>query len=400
MKVLTIHNYYQQFGGEDQIFQTENHLLESRGHTVYRYTIHNDQIRDTHPLTLASNTLWNSKIYQELKQVMREFKPDVAHFHNTFPIISPSAYYAAKAEGVPVVQTLHNYRLLCPNGLFFRDGKVCEDCVQQLIPLSSIIHNCYRNSRTETLGVATMLTLHSFLRTWLDNIEVFIAYSQFALDKFVEGGLPANKFMFKTNFLHPDPGIGAGKGGYALFVGRLSVEKGLGVLLNAWERLNHPIPLKVVGDGPMAHLVRDVAERVPDIEWLGRKSLLEVYELMGNASFLVFPSEWYETFGRVAIEAFACGTPVIAADIGAITELVTPYKTGLHFKASDAQDLAAKVEWAIAHPQELTQMRHNARTEFEAKYTADDNYQRLTEIYQAAITKGQIRQGLLNQQIV
>lgn len=395
MRVLAVHNYYQQFGGEDQIFQTETGLLESRGHEVHRYTVHNDKIKGKNPLVLASNTIWNGSTYQEMRQLIREFKPDVAHFHNTFPLISPSAYYAARAEGVPVVQTLHNYRLLCSNALFFRQGKVCEDCLGQVLPVSAIVHACYRGNRKETAGVAAMLTLHSWLKTWRNQVQVFIAYSQFALDKFIEGGLPAEKFMFKTNFLHPDPGVGEGKGGYALFVGRLSVEKGLGVLLDAWKQLEHPIPLKIVGNGPMSELVTDAVERIPGVEWLGRKSLPEVYDLMGNASFLVFPSEWYETFGRVAIEAFARGTPVIAADIGAITELVTPYKTGLHFKASDPKDLAAQVEWAISHPDELTQMRQNARAEFEAKYTAEDNYQRLVEIYQTAIEQNQKAQKKL-----
>ncbi|MBD1847788.1 glycosyltransferase [Cyanobacteria bacterium FACHB-63] len=387
MRVLIVHNYYQQFGGEDQIFQTEASLLESQGHAVHRYTLHNNQIGEAVPIKTGMNTLWNFQSYRSLRSQIREFKPDVTHFHNTFPLISPAAYYAARDENVPVVQTLHNYRLLCPNGLFFRHGKVCERCLEQPLPISSVIHGCYRNSRVETAAVATMLGLHSSAGTWTRLVQVFIAYSQFALNKFIQGGLPAEKFMFKTNFLHPDPGKGEGKGGYALFVGRLSVEKGLGVMLQAWEHLNDKIPLKIVGDGPLAELVAEAANRVPGIEWLGRKSLPEVYELMGNAAFLVFPSEWYETFGRVAIEAFARGTPVIAANIGAITELVDPYRTGLHFNPSDSQDLAAKVEWAISHPVELAQMRQAARDEFEAKYTAFTNYQRLLEIYQTAISR-------------
>jgi len=209
-------------------------------------------------------------------------------------------------------------------------------------------------------------------------------YSQFAMNKFIAGGLPPEKLLFKTNSLHPVPDVGLGRGGYALFVGRLSVEKGLGVMLKAWEQLNGRIPLKIVGDGPMLPLVKDAQARIPGVEWLGRQSLDEVYRLMGEASFLVFPSEWYETFGRVAVEAFSKGTPVIAANIGAISELVTPNRTGLHFRASDPDDLVAQVEWALEHPEKMALMRQEARIEFETKYTTDANYQRLVEIYHQA----------------
>lgn len=381
MRVLAVHNYYQQPGGEEQIFNTEATLLQSYGNEVIRYTLSNDNIPSTNPVVLAKNTLWNSRVYQELRAIAREEKPDVAHFHNTFPLISPAAYYALKEEGVPVVQTLHNYRLLCPNALFFRDGKVCEDCLGKPIPIPGIIHGCYRGSRNASAMVAATVSFHSFLGTWSKAVDVFIAYSQFAMDKFIEGGLPAEKLAFKTNFLHPAPSPGEGKGGYALFVGRLSVEKGLGVMLDAWRQLGGKIPLKILGDGPMSGLVKDAMQEMPEIEWLGRRPLEEVYEVVGNAAFLVFPSEWYETFGRVAIEAFARGTPVVAANIGAITELIDHKRTGMHFRPSDPTDLATQIEWLLTHPQELSQMRQEARAEFEAKYTAKDNYNRLMQIY-------------------
>ncbi|XHX79780.1 MAG: glycosyltransferase family 4 protein [Stenomitos frigidus ULC029] len=201
------------------------------------------------------------------------------------------------------------------------------------------------------------------------------------------GGLPAEKFAFKTNFLHPAPTPGDGKGGYALFVGRLSVEKGLGVMLDAWRQLGGKIPLKILGDGPMSSLVTEAMQEMPEIEWLGRRSLEEVYEVVGKAAFLVFPSEWYETFGRVAIEAFARGTPVVASNIGAITELVDHKRTGMHFRPGDPTDLAAKIDWLLTHPLELSQMRTAVRAEFEHKYTAEDNYKRLMEIYQSVLCK-------------
>ena len=386
MRILAVHNYYQQPGGEEQIFNTEATLLESYGHEVIRYTLNNDQIPEMNAIALAKNTLWNSTVYQELRSLIRQEKPQVAHFHNTFPLVSPAAYYAARDEGVAVVQTLHNYRLLCPNALFFREGRVCEDCLGKSIPMPGVMHGCYRGSRSASAVVAATMSLHSFLGTWQRAVDVFIVYSQFAMNKFIQGGLPPEKVMFKTNFLYPAPDIGEGNGGYALFVGRLSVEKGLGVMLDAWRQLRGKIPLKIMGDGPMSGLVTAAMQEMPEIEWLGRRSLEEVYEVVGKAAFLVFPSEWYETFGRVAIEAFARGTPVVASRIGAIAELVDHERTGMLFHPSDSADLATQVEWLLSHPQELSQMRREARSQFEAKYTAADNCKRLMEIYQTAIS--------------
>jgi len=384
MRVLTVHNYYQQPGGEEQIFATESALLESHGHEVFRYTVNNDEITSTNPLVLAKNTFWNSKVYDEMRSLIREKKPQVAHFHNTFPLISPSAYYAAKDEGVAVVQTLHNYRLLCPNALFFREGRVCEDCLGK-VPLPAIVHACYRGSRSASAMTAAMTSFHSVLGTWTKAVDVFIVYSQFAMDKFIQGGIPADKLAFKTNFLHPAPSPDQGDGGYGLFVGRLSVEKGLGIMLDAWRQLGGRIPLKILGDGPMSGLVTAAAREMPEIEWLGRRPFEEVYDIVGKAAFLVFPSEWYETFGRVAIEAFAKGTPVVASNIGAIAELIEHGHNGMLFRPSDPTDLAEKINWLLEHPQELKQMRSTARSEFEAKYTAEDNYKRLIEIYQGVL---------------
>jgi len=384
MRVLTVHNYYQQLGGEEQIFATESALLESHGHEVFRYTLDNNEITTTNPIFLAKNTLWNSKVYQEMRSLIRQEKPQIAHFHNTFPLISPSAYYAARDEGVAVVQTLHNYRLLCPNGLFFREGRVCEDCLGK-VPLPAIVYGCYKGSRSASAMTAAMTSFHSLLGTWSNVVDVFIVHSQFAMNKFIQGGLPAAKTAFKTNFLYPAPTPDQGDGGYALFIGRLSVEKGLGVMLDAWRQLDGKIPLKILGDGPMSGLVTEAMQEMPEIEWLGRRPFEEVYGIVGKAAFLVFPSEWYETFGRVAIEAFAKGTPVVASNIGAIAELIEHGHNGMLFKPSDPTDLADKINWLLAHPHELSQMRQAARTEFDAKYTAEDNYNRLIEIYQNAL---------------
>ncbi|WP_088241718.1 glycosyltransferase family 4 protein [Calothrix rhizosoleniae] len=384
MKILSIHNSYQIRGGEDESHESEQRILREQGHQVDVYEEHNDRIKQLNPVQLAIKTVWSTQAYQIVKQRLKNSKYDIVHVQNFFPLISPSIYYAAKDEGVPVVQTLRNYRLLCPNALFFREGKVCEDCVGKFIPYPGIQHGCYRENRLASAATASMITIHRAMNTWEKMVDKYITLTEFSRQKFIQGGLPAEKIVVKPNFVHPDPGISESIGDYALYVGRLSVEKGLDTLLSAWELLRHPIPLKIVGDGPLAQQVKEIATKIPQVEWLGRKPIAEVHRLMGEAMFLVFPSKWYETFGRVAIEAFAKGTPVIAANIGAIAELVDPGRTGLHFCPDNDQDLAEKVEWIISHPTQLIKMRQEARTEFESKYTAKNNYQQLLAIYTQA----------------
>jgi len=390
MKILAVHNRYQRPGGEDQVFVDETALLETRNHNVMRYEVHNDQVKQMNRLTLAKDTVWNTSTYRELGALIRRERPDVVHFHNTLPLVSPAGYYAVRAEGVPVIQTLHNYRLLCPVALFFRDGRVCEDCMGKAVPWPGVVHRCYRGSRTASGMIATMLTVHRAMRTWAKMVDVYVALTEFARSKFIEGGLPAGKIVVKPNFVSPDPGRGQGGGGYALFVGRLAPEKGTGTMLAAWDRLRTRIPLKIVGDGPLRDRVVSAAARQSNVEWLGHRPVADVHALMGKADMLVFPSQWYETFGRVAAEAFAAGTPVIAANIGAVAELVEHGRTGLKFRPGDPEDLVTQLEWALSHSAELRRMREEVRAEFEAKYTAERNYRALMEIYEVALERKKV----------
>lgn len=386
-----VHNAYQQRGGEDVVFEAELELLEGYGNEVYGYRASNKDVPGRSRLRLAAETVWSSGSKRAIQKLLLEVRPDVAHFHNTFPLISPSAYAACREEGVPVVQTLHNYRLLCPNALFFRDGGVCEDCLGKAVPWPGVLHACYRGSRAATGVTAAMLAAHRALDTWTEKVDVYVALTEFARQKFIEGGIPAEKIVVKPNFVHPDPGPGDGGDGYALFVGRLSPEKGVKTLLAAWERLGQSIPLRIVGDGPLAQWVAEVTKRLPEVEWLGALPAEQVHELMGGASMLVFPSEWYETFGRVAVEAFAKGTPVVAADTGAVAELVDHGRTGLRFRPGDPEDLAAQVKRTLLRPAELAEMRREARAEFEARYTAERNYRMLMEVYRSTISRVEAR---------
>lgn len=385
MRILSIHNNYQIRGGEDESRELEENLLREMGHQVDTYEESNHTLKSIKPLSLAIRTIWSSESYQIVKQKLRDKKYDLIHVQNFFPLISPSIYYAAKSEGVPVVQTLRNYRLLCPNALFFRDGKVCEDCMEKPIPYPGIVHSCYKENRAATTATAAMLTTHRAMGTWTKMVDKYITLTDFARQKLVQGGIPAEQIMIKPNFVHPDPKKGTGSGGYAIYVGRLSVEKGIDVLLDAWTRLNKNIPLKILGDGPLADLVVEATQSHSHIQWLGRKPMPEVHQLMGEAMFLVFPSKWYETFGRVAVEAFAKGTPVIAANIGAISELIESGRTGIHFEPSNSKDLATKINWVLMNQEKLVLMRKEVRHEFENKYTAKANYQRLNEIYQQVV---------------
>jgi len=385
VKILLVHNYYQQTGGEDLVVADEARLLESRGHEVVRYTAHNDQVSSLSKLTLAQRTIWNQKTCRELRSVIAQHRPQIVHVHNTLPLLSPSVYYAAGAERLPVVQTLHNYRLMCPAAVCFRSGHICTDCVGKPVAWPAIRHACYRGSRSASAAIATMLSVHRLIGTWQHKMSVYIALTAWARDMFIEAGVPPDKLVVKPNFVDPDPGAGTGSGDYAVFVGRLSPEKGIQTLLRAWRIVGPQVRLLIIGEGPLASTVAAATHDLPSVTWLGRRDPPEILSLVRDAKFLVFPSEWYETFGRVIVEAFATATPVIAAGHGAAAELVAEGVTGLHFRPGDPSDLAAKVLHLNSHPPVRVRMRAAARKEFETRYTADVNYRSLVAIYRRAM---------------
>lgn len=386
MRILLLHNRYQIAGGEDVVVQTEKALLEANGHCVALVETNNDNI--VSPLEkakAAANVIYSHSSKQSVRAEVARFLPDLVHVHNFFPLLSPSLYYACREAGVPVVQTLHNYRLLCPDVYFFREGKVCEDCLGKFFPWPSVVHSCYRGSIAGTAVVAMMLSVHRALQTWTKMVDIYIALTDFARQKFIQGGLPAEKIVLKPNFVYPEPSQGEGQGGYALFVGRLSPEKGLETLLTAWEKIGGRMPLKIVGDGPLADRVASATQSLTGVEWLGRQPKDQVLALMKQAQVLVFPSVWYEGFPVVIVEAYAVGLPVIASDLGSTSSLIDHGRTGLHFRPGDREDLVSQLEWVLTHPAELAQMRRQARAEFESKYTAQRNHQMLMDIYERAL---------------
>lgn len=391
MNVLVVHNRYRESGGEDRVVDLETSLLARHGHTVIRHTADNRRIDEIQPLTLAAKTLWNHTAYREVRRLIARERADLLHVHNTLPLASPAVYYAAHAEGIPVVQTLHNYRLACPNAVCFRDGRRCTDCVGTTIAWPSVRHACYRRSRTATGAVAAMVLLHRIAGTWQNKVDLYIAPTEFARRMFVSSGVAPESIVVKPHFVDPDPGVGTGRGGYALFVGRLSAEKGVATLLAAWSRLDGRVPLRIVGDGPLAPIVADAAGRLPGVSSLGQRPPSEVQHLIGDAAFLIFPSIAYETFGQVIVEAFAAGTPVVASDGGAAAELVEHQRTGLLVRPGDADHLVEKVEWLLARPESQNAMRSAARAAYEARFAANANYQSLMAIYDHATARAAAR---------
>jgi glycosyltransferase involved in cell wall biosynthesis len=385
MKILSVHNSYQTPGGEDQVFAQEAELLRSHGHQVVLYHTSNEQVKGKNPLVLLGDTIWNKRAHSELLALMRRERPDVVHVHNTFPVISPAVYYAANDAEIPVVQTLHNFRMLCPAGTLFRDGHVCEDCIGKRVPWPGVIHGCYRNSRLATAAGAAMLATHNYKQTWSKAVSAYIALTDFARNKFIQAGFPAEKILVKPNYLQADPGVGEGTGNYALFVGRLTAEKGISTLLEAWRQIGTELPLQIAGDGPMAPEVEKASREMQGVTWLKWLPREEILERMKHASALILPSTWYEPFGMILVEAFAVGLPVIASDLGSMSVIVDHQRTGLHFEAGNATSLVEAVRWFRAHPAEVALMRSQVRLEYEMKYTAERNYAQLMNIYELVV---------------
>ena len=384
MNITVLHNFYQLPGGEDQVFKAEADLLRSYGHEVSPFVLSNDSLTKLNPLRKATSPVWNQDTYSSLRRHLRETNAEIAHVHNTFPLASPSVYYAASAEGVPVVQTLHNFRLLCAAANFFRDGHTCEDCLHTAIPWPAVVHACYRESRLASAVAASVLTTHRAIGTWTKKVDRFITLTEFARQKFISGGLPGEKIFVKPNFIHPDPGVGTGDGGFALFVGRLSAEKGIETLLSAWSLNRTGTALKIVGDGPLNGLVREAAERDKSIHFLGWCAKDAVLSLMKAASFLILPSLCYEGFPMTVVEAFAVGLPVIASRIGGLGTLIEHNRTGFLFEPGKPDELAATIATASTCASLRQSLGRAAREQFQTKYTQEANYSILMEIYSSA----------------
>jgi len=382
MNILFVHNRYQQVGGEDSVLDSEIKLLSQNGHNVSLALKQNDSIDSFGGKVNAFlDVSYSKKSRQWMADQINAYNPDVVHVHNFFPLLSPSIYDACIDAGVPVVQTLHNYRTMCPGALLMRDGVICEKCVTGSA-YQSVLHGCYKESVVGTFAVARMVEKHRALGTWEHKVNHFIALTKFARNKFIEAGFPENKVVVKPNFTVDNAlsELDQNRAG-ALFVGRLSQEKGVATLLKAWKNLD--ILLRVAGTGPLEGTLSGLGNN--NVKTLGMLGPDSVGKEMRQAAFLVMPSEWYETFGLVIIEAFSQGLPVVASRLGGMAEIIEDGETGLHFEAGNASDLADKVRWMNEHPEECRQMGRNARKVYEETYMPGKNYEMLMDVYQQAI---------------
>ncbi|MBC7871860.1 MAG: glycosyltransferase [Chitinophagaceae bacterium] len=379
MKILIAHNTYQQRGGEDAVVDAEIALLRNYGNEVATYRRHNDELHTMSQAGAALSTVWSQRSSSQIEQICKNFKPDLIHVHNTFPLISPSLFWMASRSKIPIVQTLHNFRLLCVQAIFLRNGKVCEDCLGKL-PWRAVVRKCYRDSALQSAVAVGMLGTHRMIGTYRERVTLYIALNAFCRDKYIQGGLPADRFRIKPNFVvSTELPLWKGRSG-GLFVGRLSSEKGLDVLMDALK-IRDTTHVEIIGKGQLECQAKAFfGER-----YLGNRSLDEILAKMGSAQFLVLPSICYENSPRTIVEAFSCGLPVIASRLGALVDIIQDGVTGILFNPGDASDLAEKIAWAESHTEEMLKMGQAARIEYEKKYTPERNYQMLADIYEEAI---------------
>ncbi|MFM8467143.1 MAG: glycosyltransferase family 4 protein [Oxalobacteraceae bacterium] len=379
MNILVVHNRYHYRGGEDTVVDAEVSLLRRHGHEVLLYTRDNRELSSMTTCDAAVGVLWSRQTEADIRRIHTSFGPELIHAHNTFPLISPSLYAIAHQLKIPVVQTLHNFRLLCPQAMLLRNGSSCEACVGHL-PWRAVIHRCYRHSLSQSAITAGMILLHRLRGTWRTEVARYIVLNQLCRDKFVAGGLPFDRLRIKPNFVEVDqpPDWHQRSGG--LFIGRLSAEKGLQALAEAVSQLGS-VKIDVYGKGPLQKLV----EATPGLRYQGFDESATLQARLRKAAYLVMPSTGVETFGLVAVEAFACGTPVIATRHGGLTEIVAQGHTGLLVPPGDARALARAIEYAETHPETMLAMGRAAREVYLERYTPETNYLQMMRIYREAL---------------
>jgi len=382
MRILVVHNRYQLAGGEDSVFDAETELLRNAGYDIATLTVSNDDIEGRWATAQAALTVaYNPGGRRKVAAAIAAHRAELVHVHNFFPLISPSMFDACRAAGVPAIWTLHNFRVTCANGLLFRNGKPCELCVGHA-PWPAVFHRCYRQSVPGSAAVAAMIGYHKLAGTWQHKVDRFIALTDFARDMFIRSGLPAERIAVKANVLrdpgHPASALGRRTG--AVYVGRLSIEKGVDCLLSAWRGL--AVPLTVIGDGPERAVLEACApQHVRFAGWLGRA---EVDAAIAQAQALIVPSLWYENFPMTVVEATAFGTPVIASRLGSLESIVEDGVSGALFAPGDPDDLARVVRSWFAQPDRLAQLGAGARLSYERRSAPGVNLEQLVAIYRSA----------------
>ena len=378
-----VHNFYQIGGGEHTVFENEKRLLIENGHHLVEYTRDNAELKHSviKKLMLPFSTVFSLKTYREVKRIIKKEKIDIVHCHNTFPLISPSVYYAAWNCKIPVVQTIHNFRFMCPNGIFFSDGTVCEDCIQKGLGCS-IKKGCYRNSKLQTIVVANMLKIHRILGTYKKLRYIFL--TEFNRTKFKSLlGSKCEKEFIKPNFEYiNDSSDVFERDDSFIFVGRLDGYKGIPFLMNAWSDIQKD--LYIFGDGEYKDTVIQAQKHNPHIHYMGFKQQSEIFDYLKRAKALIFPSELYEGFPMTLIESFSFGTPVICSDIGNGADIIKKANAGIVFglgNNNDFQNAVAKIDEAFDN------LSRNARKAYNNHFTPEANYKELKRIYEKVISE-------------
>ena len=399
MRVLVVHNRYVERGGEDVAFAQEVDLLRAHGHAVATLVLDNTDLQASGVgarARLFAQAIWSMPLYTALRRHIRDFGPEVVHVHNWLPLVSPSAFYAAWASGVPVVHTLHNYRLVCPAATLYRAGRVCEDCIGRGT-WRGVAHACfstrrtgYHGSRAGSLVVAAVLEAHRRLGTWR-RVEAYIAVSRFVRQRVLADGLglDPSRVHVKGNFVDASGPVREGPGDYALYVGRLAPEKGVRTLVRAWTSADgpgrHGLELKIVGSGPLESELAGLAQAAgAPVTFLGRRPREEIAGLLAGARLAVVPSEWHEPLSIAAVEALAAGVPLLVTPLGGFRELVIDGDTGLHCLPGNPEHLAHRARQLADDLAMNERMGRAARRLYLQRFTPEQNYAQLLDIYRAA----------------
>ena len=385
-RVLQVHTRYRQAGGEDHVVDAEKRLLENAGVDVRQVIFDNAEIRESrslvHDARIALAAVWSQSAERAVAGALTAHRSQMVHVHNTFIAASPSVYAAAAVHRVPVVQTLHNYRPVCPSATAFRDGHVCTDCVGRLIPWPGVVHACVRASRTQSAVTAATIAFHRARGTYTRDIDTYIALTNFQRQLMISGGLPASRIRVIPNHLEPDPGPGSDERDGIVFAGRLSVEKGIPDLVRAAAMA--PGALSVAGEGPLVHDVERAAA-AGHLRYLGMLPRQAVVERIRAAVAVVVPSVWFEGLPLVLLEAFATATPVIASRIGSLAELVDQGVTGLLLEPGDPAAIAEALRWTLDHRDRMRAMGRAARQRYLDRYRGDVHLADLFNAYASAL---------------
>ena len=383
MKILMAHNFYQSKGGEDIAFSQDSDLIERAGHEVRRFIVNNDHIVGTKAKIRATVSILNNReTLTAFKRELNEFKPAIVHIHNFFPTLSPASIEIAASCSIPVVQTLHNYRSICAAGTLLRNGNVCEDCVGGS-RWPGVFYRCYRRSFTGSAAVGTIGPYLKKLIKKYPRYLTMVALTKFSRSRYVADGFPGDSILVRGNVI-PDPGTNLEidrKG--LVYVGRLSVEKGVDTLIRAAKLFDGPV--EIVGDGPERERLKSMSSR--NVRFTGELSHTEAVERMRRAAAIAIPSRWYEGFPMVVLEAMATGTPVLASAIGSLAEIVQHKQTGLLVEPNSIEAWLDSLQFVSRQPQQMAEMGKTARNQFLNFHSEAVGLQSLMDVYASALAR-------------